>query len=219
MDCPVNVDHFETLLVDHPNQVFVKSVCRSLHEGFWPFADTKHGDYPTTWDFSDWKPKSLEHAEFITKQIVTEVEKGWYSKDFGPDLLPGMYSLPMHAVPKPGTDTFCLINDQSAGKFSPNSMIHPNNVAGTCMDNIKSLGASLHADQEKFGNEELVMFKADIQEAYCLLWMSPEWQAKQVITCGERQHLDFCNCFRNWASYKVFLSFSSLVAWISDWHR
>ena len=76
MDCPVNVDSFETLLIDHPNQVFVKSVCRSLCEGFWPFADTKLGDYPITWDFSDWNPKSLEHTEFIAKQIVTEVEKG-----------------------------------------------------------------------------------------------------------------------------------------------
>ena len=60
------------------------------------------------------------------------------------------------------------------------------------------------------------MFKADIWEAYCLLWMSPEWQAKQAVTCGERWNLDLCNCFGNWASYKVFLSFSSLVAWIAE---
>ena len=42
-----------------------------------------------------------------------------------------MYSSPIHAVPKPGMDTFPLINDQSAGEFSPNSMIHPDSVAGT----------------------------------------------------------------------------------------
>jgi hypothetical protein len=86
-----------------------------------------------------------------------------------------MYSSPTHAVPKPGTDTFRLINDQSVGEFSPNSMIHPDDIAGTCMDSIQSLGASLRAHRVKYGDEELVMFKADIREAYCLMWMSPEW--------------------------------------------
>jgi len=149
-------------------------------------------------------------------QIDAEVRKGRYSEDFGPDLLPGMYSSPTHAVPKPGTDTFRLINDQSAGEFSPNSMIHPDDVAGTCMDSIQSLGASLRAHRDKYGDERLVMFKADIKEAYRLMWMSPEWQAKQAVTCGLSRHIDFCNCFGNRGSYKVFLSFASLVGWIAE---
>jgi hypothetical protein len=37
---PINVDKFEALLSKHPNQPFVKSVCRGLREGFWPWADT-----------------------------------------------------------------------------------------------------------------------------------------------------------------------------------
>ena len=49
---------------------------------------------------------SSEHAEFISSQIDTEVKKGQYFEDFGPDLLPGMYSSPIHAMPKPGTETF-----------------------------------------------------------------------------------------------------------------
>jgi hypothetical protein len=216
VDCPVNIERFEELLVDHPNRPFVLSVCRALREGFWPFADTKCGDYPTTWDHSDRKPGCPEHAAFITKQVQTEVTKGRYSEAFGPDLLPGMYSSPVHAIPKPGTDTFRLINDQSAGDFSPNSMIHPDDVAGTCMDGIRSLRASLRAHREAYGDEELVIFKCDIQEAYRLLWMCREWQAKQVVTCGSDRHVDFCNCFGNRGSYKVFLSFASLVAWIAE---
>jgi hypothetical protein len=54
-----------------------------------------------------------------------------------------MYSSPIHAVDKPRTNTFQLINDQSAGEFLPNLMIEIEDIAGTCMDSIKSLGASL----------------------------------------------------------------------------
>jgi len=69
-----------------------------------------------------------------------------------------MYSSPVHAVPKPGSDALCLINDQSANKFSPNSMIDSKDVAGTCMDGIKSLGASLCAFHKVEGDDiELLM--------------------------------------------------------------
>jgi hypothetical protein len=49
---PINIDHFEILLfiANHPNLSFVKSVCQGLREGFWPWADTQTGVYPTTWD-------------------------------------------------------------------------------------------------------------------------------------------------------------------------
>ena len=60
------------------------------------------------------------------------------------------------------------------------------------------------------------LFKADIKEVYHLMWMRPAWQAKQAVTCGTRRHIDFCNCFRNRASYKVFLSFASQVTWIAE---
>ncbi|KAG2046443.1 hypothetical protein BDR06DRAFT_899221 [Suillus hirtellus] len=33
---PINVNHFQDLLTDHPNQAFVKSVCHALREGSWP---------------------------------------------------------------------------------------------------------------------------------------------------------------------------------------
>lgn len=36
---PFNVDRFESLLVDHPNQPFVRSVMKGLWEGFWPFDE------------------------------------------------------------------------------------------------------------------------------------------------------------------------------------
>jgi hypothetical protein len=39
VETPFNVDRFEALLYDHPNQPFVKSVMDSLHDGFWPFDE------------------------------------------------------------------------------------------------------------------------------------------------------------------------------------
>lgn len=37
VETPFDVDKFELLLVDHPNQPFVQSVTKGLHESFWPF--------------------------------------------------------------------------------------------------------------------------------------------------------------------------------------
>jgi len=133
----------------------------------------------STWDFSDRPTKSKEHPNFIKAQVETEVQLGCYSAAFGPDLLPGMYSSPVHAVDKPGMTTFCLINDQSAGEFSPNSMIDSEDVAGTCMDGIKSLGTSLHAFHKVEGDlVKLIMWKSDIEAVYCNFWLAKEWQVK-----------------------------------------
>ena len=48
----INVDRFKVLLSSHPNQPFVQSVCKGLHEGFWPYPNTHYGDWPLTWDNS-----------------------------------------------------------------------------------------------------------------------------------------------------------------------
>ncbi|KAF8801619.1 hypothetical protein BYT27DRAFT_7013337, partial [Phlegmacium glaucopus] len=39
VETPFNVDRFESMLHDHPNQPFVKSVMNSLRYGFWPFDE------------------------------------------------------------------------------------------------------------------------------------------------------------------------------------
>ncbi|KAG1721010.1 uncharacterized protein EDB91DRAFT_1003730, partial [Suillus paluster] len=40
--CPINVDHFQALLAEHPDQPFIISVCWALCEGFWPWVDVPH---------------------------------------------------------------------------------------------------------------------------------------------------------------------------------
>jgi hypothetical protein len=132
-----------------------------------------------------------------------------------------MYSSPLHAVDKPRTTTltttFWLINNQSAGEFSPNSMIGHEDFAGTCMDIIKSLGASLQTFCKANGDStKLIMWKFNIEAAYCNLWLAKEWQVKQIVTVGNKHYVNHCNCFGNCSLYKVFLSLSSIIVWIAE---
>jgi hypothetical protein len=157
---PIKVDKLEALLADHKNPLLVESVCASLRTSFWPKADTHYHTYPVTWDNSHWSIRTQAKEDFISAQIQKEVATQRYSEDFGPELLPGMYCSPIHTVPKPETDTLWLINNQSAGEFSPNSMISCEDIAWTCMDGIKSLRVSLHTFCQEYGDVELIMHKS-----------------------------------------------------------
>ncbi|KAG2037342.1 hypothetical protein BDR03DRAFT_1010808 [Suillus americanus] len=107
---PINVDRFEELLADHPNQPFVKSLCQSLHQGFWPWADTSDESNPSINDNSTHTcSKSNDQNQFIEDQIREEIRLGRVSESFGTELYPGMYSVPMHTVPKPNSDKLCLV--------------------------------------------------------------------------------------------------------------
>ncbi|EIW79269.1 hypothetical protein CONPUDRAFT_25986, partial [Coniophora puteana RWD-64-598 SS2] len=140
---PINVERFEKLLEGHPNRAFVQSVCAGFRNGFWPFARDRPDGYPDTWDESQSDINNPEHLEFLNSQILEEVGLGRFSPAFGPDLLPGMYSSPVHVVPKPGSSKLRLVTDQSAGDFSPNSLIDKRDIAGACLDNIRDLGYAL----------------------------------------------------------------------------
>ena len=120
---PIKVDRFEELIVGYPNRPFVESVCTSLRDGFWPWAHTQRESYPVMWDFSDRPPKTEHEAGFLRDQRDLEIAAGRYSEGFGSELLPGMYSTPVHAVPKPHSEKLRLVNDHSAGTFPLNSMI------------------------------------------------------------------------------------------------
>ncbi|KAG2049685.1 hypothetical protein BDR06DRAFT_860751, partial [Suillus hirtellus] len=141
---PVNVNRFETLLTlaKHPNPVFVKSVCQGLRKGFWPWADTHYGVYPTTLDVPSPSLSSDQEWNFLWDQIIKEESVGRYSRNFGPDLLPGMYSMPIHAVPKEG-GKFRLVMNHGAGDFSLNSMIAKEDIARVTLDNVQDLGDAL----------------------------------------------------------------------------
>ncbi|KAH9848304.1 hypothetical protein C2E23DRAFT_871274 [Lenzites betulinus] len=179
---PVNVDHFEEYLTDHPNQDFVKSVVRALREGFWLDADVKPAAYPDTWDEKQPAPHDESAAQFLRSQRDEEIMLNRYSESFGRDLLPGMYSMPIHVVPKPHSAKFRLVNDQSTGSSSLNSMIRPEAIKGAVLDGIPALGDSTHVSQ-----------------AYRRMPVSPFWQIRQAVTIDGLRYID--RSLRIWAAF------------------
>ena len=65
---PINVNELEDLLSNHLNPLFVNSVVKGLHNGFWPWADTHLGEYPDTLDEILGDPKDPAHRDFICAQ-------------------------------------------------------------------------------------------------------------------------------------------------------
>ena len=213
---PINIPRFKELLVNHPHQLLVNSVVHGLTFGFWPSAHTFYGTYPTTLDNSGPPPKTTVQSDFLRNQIQSEFEAGRYSAPFGPDLLPGMYSTPILAVPKkPGSEKLRLCNHQSYGEFSPNSMIKRADIAGVKLDGIRELGESLRLFRRQHGDVPLVVFKSDMKAAYRQMPLHYLWQIKQVITFDGRRCVDHSACFGNRGSQMIFMAFMGLVTWIA----
>ena len=79
--------------------------------------------------------------------------------------MPGMYSTPIHAVPKPRSEKLRLVNDHSAGPFSLNSMIACEDIAGAKMDSITDLIGALLRYHKQHPDKRLVLFKSDVSAA------------------------------------------------------
>jgi hypothetical protein len=192
---PIKVDIFESYLSSHPNRPFVDSVCRGLREGFWPWAKTPCAGYPLTNDESNPPPLDEKKADFLRAQRDWEVAKGRYSAPFKHELLPGMYCMPIYAVPKPHSSDLRLVNDQSYGKYSLNSMIDHDKVTGYPLDNLVNFGEMLMDLNRKEPAERKVVWKSDVAEAYRILPMHPHWQVKQITRVDDEYHVDRCNAF------------------------
>jgi hypothetical protein len=212
---PIKVDVLERLLVRHPNPLFVQSVLNGFRNGFWPWADTHIGDYPETLDESLGDPANPDELRFLCSQRDKEITLGRFSQSFGTELLPGMYSMPIHVVPKPRSDDFRLVTNQSAGPYSLNSMIDRADIAGYPLDNMTHLGEMLLRMKDRFPDEQLILFKSDVSEAYRLLPMHKLWQIKQVNTVEGQRYIDRRNCFGGKASGSLFIAFNALVTWIA----
>src|ERR1700678_3418021 len=212
---PINVARFEELLESHPNQLFVRSICTSFREGFWPWAITQREEYPGTWDFSERPPKTESEAGFLREQRDIEISAQRYSENFGTHLLPGMYSTPIHAVPKPRSEKLRLVNDHSAGPFSLNSMISREDVAGAKMDSISDLVGALLRYRRDHPDRTLILFKSDVSATYRRLPLHPLWQITQIVTMDEARHIDRCTSFGARGSCRDYTAFMGLVLWLA----
>ena len=111
VDTPFNVDRFEALLYDHPNQPFVKSVMDSLRYGFWPFDEGNWNDD------RDEVVKNYSSEEVDFKAIRDfrddEIRMGWWSEPLpSKTLLPGMKVSPIFVVWQKGKAR--VVTDHSA---------------------------------------------------------------------------------------------------------
>jgi hypothetical protein len=167
---------------------------------------------------------------FINEQILEEEREGRCSTNFGPNLLPGMYSTPVLAVPKPHSEKLRLVNHMSAGKFSQNSMTDKQETKGARLDTLHNFMAALLQFRKEHPGVRLVAWKSDIKGAFRLLPLHPLWQVKQIITtnyptraqseagvsCGTLQRrVDWRCCFGSCGSPRIWCSFMGLVLWIA----
>jgi hypothetical protein len=129
-----------------------------------------------------------------------------------------MYSMPIHAVPKPHSDKLRLVNDQSAGKFSLNSMILRTDIGAVKLDSIQNLFDSILEFRRIPGNEriQLLLFKSDVAEAFRNMPLHPLFQLKQISTIDGQRHVDHNCTFGSRASPSIWSAFMGLVMWIVD---
>ena len=211
---PINIDRFASLLSNHPNQPYVHSVLKGLRDGFWPWADTRHEVYPLTQDYYKCRHFDDNASQFLLDQRDEEIRLGRFSESFGTDLLPGMYAMSIHVIPKPHTTNLRLISNLSAGDYAPNTMIDKANVANLPLDTITELGSALISFRQAHGNAKLVMWKSDVSQAYRRMPMHKRWQMKQIHTIDGERHVDRCNNFGGKGGYGVWSVFMCLVVWI-----
>jgi hypothetical protein len=227
----LNVERFESLLKRHPNPTFVQSVMAGLRDGFWPWMRTHHDEgYPETWDNSWAPPASERERNFINSQRDIEIEKGRFSRTFGPDILPGMYSTPILAVPKPHSNDLRLVSHQSCGPFAPNTMVDESKTKGPRMDTMKQFIPALLRFRREHGNVKLVVWKSDVAEAFRLTSVHKLMQIKQVATSNlptktevvsgsssgpVQRNVDWCSTFGNKGSPRIWASVMGLVIWIA----
>ncbi|KAF9065942.1 hypothetical protein BDP27DRAFT_1424333 [Rhodocollybia butyracea] len=185
-------------------------IVNGLTNGFWPWAKTNYDSgYPTTWDSSFVPPASEPEQVFLNNQRDIKIQKGQFSPTFGPDLLPGMYSNPILAIPKPNSPDLCLVSHQRAGQYCQNSMIDQTQTKGPRMDTFQQFIPALLNYKWKHPNEE-----------------HPLWQIKQVVTTNlptkdqlaagtdigpPKQNVNLNSCFGDRGSPRIWASVMGLV--------
>ena len=208
VETPFDVDKFELLLADHPNQPFVRSVMKGLREGFWPF------------DEGEWKIKleevtpdydcNSEDAEAIRAFRDREIAAGrWSGALDDTELLPGMKISPMFVVwqnEKPR-----IVTDHSHSGINDNI---PRVDAKVKYDDMKTFGQTLHNARTANPGKRLVTFKSDVASAFLNLPAHPIFQLRQVVKIEGKLFIVRRLVFGNRASPRCWCAVSGLLCWL-----
>jgi hypothetical protein len=108
-----------------------------------------------------------------------------------------------------------MVINQSAGPYSPNSMIKRDDIKGFPLDNMSHLREGLLKLHHTKPNQTWVWFKSDVAKAYRMLPIHPLWQIKQVVTIDGERDIDRNNCFGGRGSPGIYISFHGLTIWIA----
>jgi hypothetical protein len=208
VETPFNVDRFENLLADHPNQPFVKSVMRGLREGFWPF------------DEGEW---ALESKEFrqnysVEDQDLTAIRafrdkeiklERWSEPLPDCNLQPGMKVSPMFVVWQ--HDKPRVITDHAGSGLNDGI---PKEEAHVQYDDMHTFSQALYDALESNPSREIVTFKSDIASAFLNLPAHPLWQIRQMVIVDGKGHIVRRLVFGSRGSPRCWCSVSGLICWI-----
>ena len=209
VETPFNVDRFENLLHDHPNQPFVRSVMKGLREGFWPF------------DEGEWK---LELEEVVGNYASDDIDlaaiRAFRDKEVAagrwsdalPDseLLPGMKVSPMFVVwqnQKPR-----VVTDHSGSGLNDGI---PRSDARVRYDDMHPFGQALREARKDNPGRRIVTFKSDVASAFLNLPAHPIWQLRQVVNIEGKLYIVRRLVFGNRASPRCWCAVSGLLCWIA----
>jgi len=209
VDTPFNINRLETLLFDHPNQPFVRSVIRGLREGFWPF------------DEGDWK---IEEGEVIKNSTDDDLDlqamrvyrdrevaaERWSSGLPSSSLLPGMKMSPMFVAWQKNKPR--IITDHSASGLNDGI---PKAEGHVKYDDMHPFGQTLYEWLQRNPNRRTVIFKSDVASAFLNLSGHPLWQIRQIVVIDGVWHIVRRLVFGNRASPRIWCSVSGLLCWIA----
>ena len=208
VETPFNVDRFEAMLYDHPNQPFVKSVMNSLRHGFWPFDEGNWND-----DVDD----TIQN--YATKEVDfnaihafrdEEIQAHRWSEPLQLDrLLPGMKISPIFVIWQKGKAR--VVTDHTASGL--NDCI-PRSEAKVRYDDMRTFGQVIFNAKRAHPNDDLVTWKSDVSSAFLNLPAHPIYQLRQVVDIDGIWRLIHRLVFGNRASPRCWCSVSGLMCWI-----
>ena len=209
VDTPFNVDRFEALLYDHPNQPFVKSVMDSLQYGFWPFDEGNWNDD------RDEVVKNYSSEEVDFKAIRDfrddEIRMGRWSEPLpSKTLLPGMKVSPIFVVWQKGKAR--VVTDHSASGL--NDYI-PRSEAKVHYDDMRTFGQVIFNAKQAHPNETLVTWKSDVSSAFLNLPAHPIYQLRQVVDVKGTLRIIHRLVFGNRSSPRSWCSVAGLMCWLA----
>ena len=207
VDTPFNIDKFEALLEDHPNQPFVRSVMQGLREGFWPFdeGDWKNDQNDLSDNFATLPEDLAAIRSFRDKELQAD---RWSSPLPISALLPGMKFSPMFVVWQHNKPR--VVTDHSSSGL--NSGI-PKSEGHVSYDDMHSFGYALREARATHPQRNLITFKSDVASAFLNLPAHPLWQLRQVVKVDDNLHIIRRLVFGNRASPRCWCAVSGLICW------